>query len=426
MNLETNSGIYDWNLRGKVTPLSTLNTKKRVYIHDETFRDGSQAAGINRCNLQAQLSILRLMNDMGIDRANVGFPISSKIQVKDISKIARVKEEEGWNMELMCASRIVPEDVQGIIDISQKTGVKIWVGTFLGGSELRAKVMGWDLNEMAKKISAPIVLARRYNLPVMFVTEDTSRSHPDTLQLYYQNAIDAGANQLCVCDTVGFADSEGTRALIHFIKNEIVKNQTVDGKPVEIEFHGHNHRGLALANTLAAIDAGATGVESTLMGIGEMTGNCPTEDIVLNAHLKDLGKYHPNLLKEAMNIYADAIGIKIPNYWRVAGKYAYATGSGVHADAILKAFEMGEPELAALVYSGHDPKIVGRSVDAYVGQTSGRSSVILAFLMRGIQNLSWETIDKIVNAAKKRRTALTEKELFKLAGIPSKSETTHS
>ncbi len=422
MTLEINDLVYDWNDNhsSQQSPI--------ISVHDESLRDGLQAPyAIKHPSLDEKLHLLRLMDDIGIDTANIGFPASSNIQKNMIEQIAVHKGREDWILNLMAAARSHLSDVQVIVDIVQKTGIEIEAGIFIGSSEMRRFIHQWEMKDMIKKSTEAIKLARKNNIPVMFVTEDTTRAFPNTIATLYQAAIENGANKLCICDTVGFADPQGTENLVSYVKNKIVRDQNVDGNTIQIEWHGHKDRFFDMANSWAAIGAGATRVEGTLLGVGERSGNTPTEALVLNLLLKNFNNFRINLhsrneviswglkIRKLAEAYSKAIGYSIPVNHPLLGEEAFNTASGVHADAILKAIQIEREDLAGLIYCGFNPEIVGTKPQARVGQMSGRSNVILALRGLGISQPDPEIIEKILQYAKSHTNLLTNQELSDLS-----------
>lgn len=405
--MEAKDLIYDWNGVGK-----PYQPPVPIAVHDESLRDGLQASRIHHPSLDKKIHLVRIMNRIGIDCANIGFPASSPEQQEMISEIARTGASEGWKISLMNAARAMISDVTSIVDVVQRTGVPVEAGIFIGSSRLRHFVQSWDRQELVKQTAETISFARSHGLSVMFVTEDTTRAFPKDIQEFYQAAIDSGASKLCICDTVGFADEHGTTKLVKFIKNKVVRNQTVDGKPIELEWHGHADRMMDMANTIAAVKAGASRVESTLNNVGERSGNTATEGILLNLHLRGWARLDLTHLRSLAEAYADATGRVIEDYHPIIGRGAFETASGVHADAIEKALALGREDLAALVYCGFDPRTVGGTVKATVGQMSGRSNVRLALKELGYPDVKPAVVEQILKADKQSSSFLTDEQLL--------------
>jgi 2-isopropylmalate synthase len=248
-------------------------------------------------------------------------------------------------------------------------------------------------------------------LPVMMVTEDTTRAHPEALKALYGRAIEWGAKRLCVADTVGHATPDGVRALVRFVIDEIV---APSGEEVGVDWHGHRDRGLGLANTLAAIEAGATRVHGTALGIGERAGNTEMDLILVNLKLLGVHQGDLRLLPEYCERSARALGVPLPNAYPVVGRDAFRTGTGVHAAAIIKAEQKGDAWLADRVYSGVPASMVGRSQEIEIGPMAGLSNVRYWLRVRGYDPDDERLTHRIFEAAKLTDHTLSEGEIMAL------------
>jgi 2-isopropylmalate synthase len=249
-------------------------------------------------------------------------------------------------------------------------------------------------------------------LPTMFVTEDTTRARPADVRALYTAAIDAGAKRICICDTCGHATPEGTRRVVGFVKALVAEL----GADVGIDWHGHRDRGLGLINALAAIEAGATRIHGTALGIGERAGN--TEMDLLLANLRLLGVIDNDLTKlgEYVTLASEAIGVPIPHNYPIFGKDAFETATGVHAAAVVKAFRKGDSWLANRVYSGVPADLFGLEQVIAVGPMSGKSNVAYFLQKRGYEP-SDEAIERVIALAKKTPRLLTEEEILQAARV---------
>jgi 2-isopropylmalate synthase len=299
-------------------------------------------------------------------------------------------------------------DVRPVAEISQAVGIPIEACTFIGSSPIRQYAEDWTLSKMLRVTEEAISFAVDEGLPVMMVTEDTTRANPDTLKELYGKAIEWGAKRLCISDTVGHATPSGARALVRFVIDEIVKPS---GEDIGVDWHGHRDRGFGLANTMAAIEAGATRVHGTALGIGERSGN--TEMDVLLVNLKLLGIHDADLtpLPEYCELVAEACRIPLVHSYPVMGKDAFRTGTGVHAAAIVKAHAKGDDWLADRVYSSIPASMVGRRQVIEIGPMSGLSNVKYWLREHGYDPDDQDLCDRIFRAAKQTDHTLTEGEL---------------
>ncbi len=183
---------------------------------------------------------------------------------------------------------------------------------------------------------------------MMYVTEDTTRADPDSLRALYSTAIRAGASRVCVADTVGHATPAGARAVVRFVARVVDEC----GGGVGIDWHGHRDRDLAIENSLAAMEAGATRLHGAAIGIGERVGNTPMDALLVNLVLMGRREADLTRLPEYCEAASEATGVPIPANYPVVGRDAYRTATGVHAAAVIKAFKKNDPALADAVYSG--------------------------------------------------------------------------
>src|SRR5438874_12479506 len=243
----------------------------------------------------------------------------------------------------------------------------------------------------------------------MFVTEDTTRADPETLQKLYDTAIAAGARRICVSDTCGHATPEGVRNLLTFVRDEIVR-----GRSVKVDYHGHNDRGLGTINALVAT-ALADRVHGCALGIGERVGNTSMDQLLINMQLFGLVDRDLTPLVEYTALVAEHCGIPIPPNYPAMGADAFRTGTGVHAAAVIKALRKNDRALADRVYSGVPASVLGREQRIEVGPMSGESNVVFWLEQHGYRPTP-ERIARIFDAAKASDRLLTAQELDALAG----------
>ena len=392
--------LYSWGKK------LSKNVKKKIEINDETLRDGLQATYVKHPSIKEKIEFLLASDKLGIDSINIGFPVTSDKSKKEIIRITNFAKEEGLKIKIECGGRILKEDVEAIIDVSQKTGVQIIAGLFIASSKIRYIVENWDLKEMGKLIEQNISLAVKNNLDVMFVSEDTSRAYPKTVSYLYNAAIDAGAKRLCICDTVGESNPYSAYNLVSFVKNNIIKKN----KKIKIDWHGHNDRGLATANSLAAIAAGADCIQVAALGVGERAGNTVMEEILINLHKEGLIKANLEHLENYSKIASKILKMKIRPNAPVIGSDIFKTATGVHASAIKKALQLKNKFLAENVYTSISPSSLGRKHEILIGPVSGKSNVEWYLKKKRIKPTAALT-DLILNKARIERRILTEKDI---------------
>jgi 2-isopropylmalate synthase len=394
--------IYDWNEAGERWQKPAF----RIQLDDETLRDGLQSPSVKSPPIEEKIRILHLMDRLGVDTADIGLPGAGPHVVEHVMLLAREIRDAKLKIAANCAARTVRQDITPVIEISQKVGIPIEVCTFIGSSPIRQFAENWTLDMMLAHTEQAVSYAVSHGLPVMYVTEDTVRARPETLRKLFLLAIGCGARRLCLCDTVGHATPTGAANLVRFAL-EVVRES---GQDVELDWHGHCDRGLAVINTLAAIRAGATRVHACAIGIGERVGNTPMDQLLVNLRLLGWIDHDLAALPEYCERVSRATGVPIPPNYPVVGRDAFRTGTGVHAAAVIKAFRKGEDWLADRVYSGVPASWVGLRQVIEVGPMSGESNVIHWLKERGIEATP-ERVRAVFQRAKTVDRVLTDDEI---------------
>jgi 2-isopropylmalate synthase len=397
--------IYDWN---SVEKVASLSPRRRVQFVDETLRDGIQSPSVVDPVIDDKLRLVELANDLGIDSMDIGLPGAGKRAIEDVTTIAEHIKRHKLRVKPSCAARTHQHDVQAVIDISQKVGIEIEVMCFIGSSPIRQYAEDWDLPRMMKLSADAIDLGRRYNLPVSYVTEDTTRSQPHVLTRLFTNAVEHGAHRLTVCDTVGHATPDGIRNLLKFTRNVLDGAGTPE---VGIDWHGHNDRGLGVVNSIFAIEFGADRIHGTALGIGERVGNAALDQILLNLKLLgELPDHDLTKLVEWCHTASRATHVPIHPQYPLAGSDAFRTATGVHAAAIIKAEKKGDAWLADRIYSGVPAGMFGKEQAIEIGHYSGESNVVYWLKKRGYDPTR-ELIAAVLDAAKRGNRVLGDDEI---------------
>jgi 2-isopropylmalate synthase len=350
------------------------------------------------------------MDSIGIDSADIGLPGAGPRAVADVTRLAREIIDCKLDIRPNCAARTVRADIQPIIDISEKVGAPIETGTFIGSSPIRQYAEGWSLEMMLTATEDAVTFAVSHGLPVMFVTEDTTRARPDTIRALYKTAVEVGAKRVCVCDTCGHATPEGVRSLIGFMKTML---HEIGADDVKIDWHGHQDRGLGVINSIAAYEAGADRLHGTALGIGERVGNTPMDQLLVNLQL--MGRIDRDLtnLTRYCETVSESTGVPIPIMYPMVGRDAFRTATGVHAAAVIKAYRKGDDWLADMVYSGVPASILGREQMIEIGPMSGKSNVIFWLERHGLEPTD-ERVERIFNSAKKSNSVLSDEAVLEL------------
>lgn len=407
MNLpDEQSLIYDWaQPDGGATPSGV-----QIQLDDETLRDGLQSPSVTDPPVETKVAILHLMESLGIETANVGLPGAGLRQFEAVIRLCQEISSKRLRIRPNCAARTMLVDIQPIAEAAQRTGVPIEACLFIGSSPIRQYAEEWDVERILRHTREAIRFAVGEGLPVMYVTEDTIRSSPEHLRVLMTAAIDAGAKRLCLCDTCGAAVPSGVRNLVGWVRQLVQKS----GADVGIDWHGHRDRGLDVANTLAAIEAGATRVHGTALGIGERVGNTPMEQLLVNLNLLRMRHDDLNRLPEYVALVAEATGVAMPVNMPIVGRDAFRTATGVHAAAVIKAKKKGHTWLADRVYSGVPAGMIGRTQEIEVGPMSGASNVIYYLTSRGLPGTT-EAVQAVLAVAKQSSRVLTETEILEAA-----------
>jgi 2-isopropylmalate synthase len=397
--------VYDWN---KVEP-TTAAPNRKISFDDETLRDGLQSPSVCEPPIEKKIELLHLMDALGIDTADIGLPGAGGTHAAGVERLAREIADKKLRIRPNCAARTHRNDIEPIAQISQRVGIPIEACTFIGSSPVRFYAEGWTLDKLLKLTEEAVTFAVCEGLPVMYVTEDTTRADPETLRALYTTAIRCGARAVCVCDTVGHATPDGARAVVSFVK-KIIEEQ---GERVRLDWHGHQDRGLGVINSIAAIEGGADEVHGSALGVGERVGNTPMDQLLVNLKLMGWIDNDLSRLREYCEVAASACGWTIPYNYPVFGRDAFRTATGVHAAAVIKSYRKNDPALADLVYSGVPAGLFGLKQKIEIGPMSGKSNVIYWLESRGLEATE-ERVSRIFEHAKQSSSVLEEEEVLKL------------
>jgi 2-isopropylmalate synthase len=397
--------IYDWN----TVDLPAL--PRGVMLDDETLRDGLQSPSVRTPTIDQKLRILHLIDSLGIETADIGLPGAGPHVVADVERLAREIVSAKLRVRANCAARTVIADIEPIARVSQRVGLSIECCAFIGSSPIRQYAEDWTLDRLQQLTHDAITFAVQEGLQVMYVTEDTTRADPNSLRRLFSTAIRAGATRLCIADTVGHATPFGAAAVTRFVAS-IIEECGATGT-VGIDWHGHRDRDLAVMNSFAAMEAGATRLHGAAIGIGERVGNTPMDMLLVNLVLMGLRSDNLATLTEYCETVSAATGVPIPMNYPVIGRDAYRTATGVHAAAVIKAFRKNDRVLADAVYAAVPASLVGREQEIEVGPMSGKSNVVYWLEKRGIAATD-ELVDRIFAKAKGSTTVLSETEIRQL------------
>jgi len=393
--------IHDWNQTG-----GSFRPTRPLQFDDETLRDGLQSPAVSDPTLEQKIDLVERMARLGIHTANIGLPGAGGRPREDIFALAKYIADHKLGIGANVACRTVVSDIEPVIEMTQQAGMPIEVCAFIGSSYIRQYAEDWTLERMLQNTRDALSFAREHQLPVMYVTEDTTRANPETLRALYSEAIELGARRLCVCDTVGHSTPQGTTAVVRFVRELADQHD----KTLGVDWHGHRDRDLGIANCLAAIEAGADRIHGTALGVGERAGNAPMDLLLINCRLLGWIDNDLSSLPAYVRAASEALEVEIPHNYPALGTDAFETGTGVHASAVIKAFKKGDVELADSVYSGVPARMVGLEQRIAVGPMAGKSNAAFVLEKLGIDPTE-ERVQRVLAAGKSSKRLLTDDEV---------------
>ena len=396
----------------------TLRPAGPVLLNDESLRDGLQSPSVRDPSIAEKVRILHLMEDLGINMLDLGLPGAGPRACEHVEALAREIADSRLKIKPNCAARTHQNDIRPIAEISQRVGLPIAAATFIGSSPIRRYTEGWTDEFLLKTTEEAVKCAVSLGLEVMYVTEDTSRCEPEMVKRLYATAISHGARAIVICDTCGHATPMGAFALVKCVVDEVVKPS---GEKIRVDWHGHCDRGLAVANSLAALVAGAHCVHACGLGIGERVGNTQMDQMLVNLKLMGVPPWDQQdltKLRDYCSAISQATGVPIPANYPVVGEDAFRTATGVHAAAVIKAYKKNDTELANAIYSGVPAHYFGMEQVIDIGPMSGKSNVIFWLDRHGIA-ANDEVVDRIFKRAKASDRLLTEAEILECCQAPA-------
>ena len=351
-----------------------MNLADKIYIFDTTLRDGEQTPGV-ALTVDEKIKIAEKLSKLGVDKIEAGFPASSNGEREACRKI----KELDLDATVVGLSRSVKKDIDDVIDAGLD-----YIHLFIGTSPLhRDYKLKMSRETIVEKACESIEYAKDHGLEVEFSAEDATRTERDFLLEVFSNVVDAGADFLDVPDTVGVLTPIVTHELISDLKNQF---------ETPISVHFHNDFGLATANTLTAIECGANQAHVTINGLGERTGNCSLEELVMTlkvAYGIDLG-LDTTRLYSLSNLVSRLTGVKMPVNKPIVGDNAFAHESGIHVHGILS---------NSSTYESMSPEMVGHSRRIILGKHTG-ANALKSKLKEYHIDLDDKQFDKVFNEIK--------------------------
>jgi len=398
--------IYDWNQ----VDAAGLRPAGGVMLNDETLRDGLQSPSVRDPSIAEKIQILHCMEALGINSLDLGLPGAGPRAVADCEALAHEIVRNKMTIRANCAARTHENDIRPIAEIVQRTGLNIQAATFIGSSPIRRYTEGWTDDFLLQTTERAVKFTASLGLESMYVTEDTTRCDPAMVKRLYSTAISCGARAIVVCDTAGHATPMGAYALVQFVIEEVVKPS---GETIRVDWHGHCDRGLAIANSMAALMAGADCVHACALGIGERVGNTQMDQMLVNLKLMGVSPWAEQdltRLKDYCQAVSQATGVPIPANYPVVGEDAFRTATGVHAAAVIKAYKKKDIDLANAVYSGVPSQMFGLEQIIDIGPMSGKSNVLFWLERHGLPATD-DLVERIYSRAKASDHTLSEPEI---------------
>ena len=409
-NMDEQNLIYDWNAVDYEYSRNPANHPHGVWFDDETLRDGLQSPSALNPSIDQKIELLNYMEKLGIQKVDLGLPGAGPFHREHIDAMLTHIRENGFQIRPGAAVRTLMNDIEPLVDMQAKHEMEIQASAFLGTSPIRQFTEGWTMEKLVSTMEKAVSYAVDNDIPVMFVTEDTTRSKPDDVKLIYQRAMELGVRRLCVCDTCGHVTPNGVKQLLSFIDEEVIKDAGFKRSEIEVNWHGHQDRGLGVANNLAAVEAGADVVHGTALGVGERAGNAPLDQTLVNLSLMGVINNDLSLLSEYVKKANEYIKVPLPRNYPVFGQDAFETGTGVHASAVIKAIRKGDMWLADRVYSGVPAGDFGLEQVIRIGHMSGRSNIIHWLESNGIEATD-DLVAHLFEVAKSQPRNMEEEEI---------------
>ncbi|MEK9697475.1 MAG: hypothetical protein VW270_17050, partial [Candidatus Poseidoniales archaeon] len=323
--MSDNTLIYDWNTIEYDLQRNPANHPHDVWFDDETLRDGLQSPSARNPTIEEKIELLTYMERLGLQKVDLGLPGAGPFHREHISAMLSHINEHSFNIRPGAAVRTLMSDIEPLVEMQAQHEMEIQASAFLGTSPIRQFTEGWTMEKLMSTMEKAVSFAVENDVPVMFVTEDTTRSKPEDVKMIYQRAMELGVRRICVCDTCGHVTPNGVKKLLHFIDEEVIKDAGYHRSDIEVNWHGHQDRGLGVANNIAAVEAGADVIHGTALGVGERAGNAPLDQTLVNLKLMGVIDNDLSLLDEYVRKANEYIEVPLPRNYPVFGNDAFET-----------------------------------------------------------------------------------------------------
>ncbi len=408
--MDSSKLIFDWNVIDYEIKRNPANHPHGVWFDDETLRDGLQSPSARNPTIPEKTELLSYMERLGIQKVDLGLPGAGPFHREHINAMLSHIIDNEYQIRPGAAVRTLMQDIEPLVEMQEKHGIQIQASAFLGTSPIRQYTEGWTMEKLISTMEKAVSYAVENDVPVMFVTEDTTRSNPEDVKAIYQRAMELGVRRLCVCDTCGHVTPNGVKKLLHFIDEEVIKDGGYHRSEIEVNWHGHQDRGLGVANNIAAVEAGADVIHGTALGVGERAGNAPLDQTLVNLKLMGVIDNDLTLLDEYVRIANKYVEVPLPRNYPVFGEDAFETGTGVHASAVIKAMRKGDDWLADRVYYGVPAGDFGLKQVIRIGHMAGRSNIIWWLEQNGYE-VTDDLVSHLFEVAKSQRRNMLDSEV---------------
>ena len=408
--MEEKDLIFDWNAIDYEITREPNNHPHELWFDDETLRDGLQSPSAINPTVEQKIELIDFMEKLGIQKVDLGLPGAGPQHVGHIDSMLSHIKDRGYSLRPGCAVRTLVSDIEPLVNLQSKHETQIQASAFLGTSPIRQYAEGWTMERIMSTAESAVTFAVGNDIPVMFVTEDTTRSNPEDIKKVYTRAMELGADRICVCDTCGHVTPNGVKKLLRFIQDEVIPDSGFKRRDIEVNWHGHQDRGLGVANNLAAYEAGADVIHGTALGVGERSGNAPIDQTLVNLSLMGVVNNDLTSLSQYMKKAHEYVGVALPRNYPVFGEDAFETGTGVHDSAVVKAMAKVDHWLADRVYSGVPAGDYGLQQVIRIGHMSGRSNITW-WLSQNNYPVDDEIVEYLFEVAKSQIRLMTDSEV---------------
>ncbi|WP_410874721.1 hypothetical protein [Nocardia sp. A7] len=371
-----------------------------VVVEDD-LRDSLQSVRASRPSLDHRRQVLDLEAEIGVRMAFLGFPAASEPEQNLCAELVAHISNQHLPITPILMARALERDIEPILRIAQQSSVEVLVDLYIPTSTIRMQVEGWTLDRCLEQLHQVAAIAEANGLDYRVAFEDSTRTSPQDLRRALALARELGTPCVVLNDTAGDCLPEGARAHVAFARAEL------EGSGIALAWHGHNDRGLALANALAAIDGGARIASGTWLGVGERTGNIALEQLIHVLHMRG-GRFRIDQLTAMADLIRTSLDVVVPPNMPIVGTDAFSTSTGTHAAAIVKARRLG-PAFEDRIYSGVSAHALGRIQEILIGPNSGRGAIQTVLTAFGFEP-DEDTVQRVLHYCKSTNRCLTDPE----------------